>query len=294
MDMLMHYYKEIWNALNAPLFQVGDTSVSLTTIVFLGLWLVAVFLLTGIVRRRILKRVLSRTGLDASAQYAVARGVSYAIMFLALLLGLPLVGIDVSSIAVVLGALGIGIGFGLQSIASNFIAGFIILISRPIRLGDRVEFGQINGDVVAIQAYHSTIRTNDNIEIIVPNSQIVSSQIINWSHNDKLVRFRIPVNVSYDADPHVVERTLLEVAARNEHVLKQPAPNVILRHFGDSGMDFELRVWTSSMLQRPGMLHSQINFGIWEMFRERGIHIPYPQRDVHLKTAPGWAPAEKA
>jgi small-conductance mechanosensitive channel len=133
------------------------------------------------------------------------------------------------------------------------------------------------------------VRTNDNIDIIVPNSSFTSFNVINWSHGDHKVRFRLPVPVAYGSDVLLVERILLEVAEENENVLQEPSPRVIFKEFGDSGLEFELRIWTSRMLHRRGVMFSQLNFAIFEKFREHQIRIPFPQRDVHLKTVPqGW------
>ena len=182
------------------------------------------------------------------------------------------------------GAVGIGIGFGLQSIANNFISGLVILFERPVKVGDRIQVGGVTGDVVRIGARATTVKTNDNIDIIVPNSEFISSQVINWSHSDREVRLHVPVGVSYSSNPEEVQKILLDVAAVQPGVLKSPAPEVLFTEFGDSSLNFELLVWTSEFIAKPNFLHSELNFAIRAKFKECGVEIPFPQRDVHVRS----------
>ena len=164
----------------------------------------------------------------------------------------------------------------------NFISGIIILFERPIKEGDRIVVGDVEGDVVHIGGRSTTVVTNDNISIIVPNSRFITENVVNWSHNDRKVRFKIPVSVAYGSDVQLVQRLLLAVGAANADVLENPAPGVRLMEFGDNGLGFELRVWSTTLIHRRGILTSAINFAIYKSFAEHGIVIPYPQRDVHL------------
>jgi small-conductance mechanosensitive channel len=195
-------------------------------------------------------------------------------------------GIDLTTLNILAGAVGIGVGFGLQNIANNFISGLIILFERPIKIGDRIVVGEIEGDVVSIDARSTTVLTNDNIAIIVPNSKFITENVINWSHNDPKIRFRIPITVAYGTETRLVERLLLEVAAENNDVLNDPAPGVRLIEFGDNGLHFELRAWTTALLHRRGLLVSALNFAIYDKLREHGIEIPFPQRDIHIRSSP--------
>jgi len=274
---------EIISLFTKPLFQLGQTWVSLATMVEFIVVLLAVVLFSGLVRRILHRRVLVHTKLDAGLQYAIARIVSYAVLALGLLIGLETLGVNLSSLTVLAGALGVGIGFGLQNIVSNFVSGLILLTERPIQIGDRVDVGGTMGDVVRIGARSTTILTNDNITIIVPNSEFITGRVTNWSINDPKVRFRIPVGVGYGSDPRIVEKLLLEVAAANSHVLKDPAPSVRFVEFGDNSLNFELRAWSIDMVSRPGALRSELNFAIWDAFKKHGIEIPFPQRDLHVK-----------
>jgi len=192
-------------------------------------------------------------------------------------------GIDLSTITVLAGAMGVGIGFGLQNVTNNFVSGLIILFERPIKVGDRIEVGETAGDVVNISMRATTVVTNDNISVIVPNSDFISSRVINWSHNDRNVRFGVEVGVSYNEDPEKIKDILLSVADDNSAVLKNPKSDVIFTEFGDSSLNFNLRVWTTELIQKPHTLRSQLYFEIFKRFREEGIEIPFPQRDLHIK-----------
>lgn len=257
-------WNEIFSLFTKPLFQLGQTWVSLTTILEFVLVLLLAILLS---------RVLARTKMDVGLQYAIARIASYVVLVLGFLIGLETIGINISSLTVIAGALGVGIGFGLQNIVHNFVSGLILLTERPIRVGDRVDVGGTEGNVIRIGARSTSIVTNDNITIIVPNSQFISGQVTNWSIGDPKVRFRIPVGVSYGSDPRVVEKLLLEVAAANPHVLREPPSSVRFVEFGDSALNFELRVWSVDMVSRPGAMRSELNFAIWDKFKQHGIEI---------------------
>jgi small-conductance mechanosensitive channel len=278
----MDWYR-IFQVFTRPLFQLGQTWVSIATIVQFVLVVVLVVVAARFCQRVLRSRVLSHTRLDAGLQYAIARIAFYVVLVLGFMVGLQTLGINLTSFTVIAGALGIGIGFGLQNIVNNFVSGLIILAERPIQVGDRVDVGGVLGNVAHIGARSTSVITNDNIMIIIPNSEFISGRVTNWSIGDPKVRFRIPVGVAYGSDAQLVERVLLEVAGANEHVLKQPAPSVRFIGFGDSALNFELRVWSVEWVNRPGALQSALNFAIYEKFKANRIEIPFPQRDVHLK-----------
>jgi small-conductance mechanosensitive channel len=217
---------------------------------------------------------------------SVATLVRFGILVIGFIVIFQSAGIDLSSLSILAGALGVGIGFGLQNITNNFISGLIILFERPIKVGDRIEVGDIAGDVISINARATTIITNDNISVIVPNSEFISGTVINWSHSDRNVRFLFPVGVSYKEDPEKVKKILLEVADKNEHVLKTPPSSVMFDEFGDNSLNFYLGVWTSTHIEKPRVLKSELYFEIFKKFTEHGIEIPFPQRDLHIKTSP--------
>jgi small-conductance mechanosensitive channel len=181
------------------------------------------------------------------------------------------------------GAAGVGIGFGLQNIINNFVSGLIILFERPIKIGDRVDVGSVHGDVVSISARSTTVITNDNIAIIVPNSEFISSKVTNWSYQDRKVRFDIPVGVSYSSELDVVTQLLLEVASQHAGVLATPKSTVLFEEFGDSSLNFTLQVWTRQYAALPRVLRSELNYAIARIFKQNDIEIPFPQRDVHVR-----------
>jgi len=194
---------------------------------------------------------------------------------------LNVLSIDLSALAVVAGGLGIGIGFGLQNVVANFVSGLVLLLEQPIRIHDRVTVENVEGNVVDIHFRSTTIVTNDNIAIIVPNSQFINQSVTNWSHGDPTIRVHVPVGVAYGSDVELVTRILEDVAAKADHVLNHPAPEVRFNEFGDSSLNFELLVWSDDP---PGhlKLRSRLNYSIDAEFRRNGIEIPFPQRVVHI------------
>jgi small-conductance mechanosensitive channel len=278
-------FREVRDVIFTP-FKMGTTEISVFTLFQVVVFIGAILLLAAMARRVLLKQILSKTPLDLGIQHAVATFTQYFVLVIGFMVGLPTVGIDLSALTFIAGAVGVGVGFGLQNVTNNFISGIIILFERPIKIGDRIEVGDVNGDVVHIAARSTTVRTNDNIAIIIPNSSFISSNVINWSHGDSKVRFRLPVGVAYSSDVRRVEKLLLEVAKENENVLEDPPSRVVFKEFGESALKFELRVWSSRLLHRRGVLISQLNFAIFEKFKEHGIQIPYPQRDLHFKQDP--------
>src|SRR6266404_4586684 len=267
-------------AWNAPLPAIKLSLVQLFLLVAL---LIAVFWFSSGTKRFLFNRLLPQSGLDRSLQYAIAQVVSNIVLVVGIVIVLENTGIHLAALAVFAGAVGVGVGFGLQNIASNFISGLVILAERPITIGDRIEVAGIAGQVEHIRARSTVIRTNDNIMMIVPNTKFIDSPVTNWTYGDRRVRFRIPVGVAYGSDVNKVRDALLAVARENPHTLKEPAPGVFLDQFGDSSIDFKLMVWSSEMSARPSRYRSDLNFAIAEKFREAGIAFPFPQRDLHIR-----------
>ena len=268
-------------AWNAPLPAV---SLSLLQIFLLIALLVAVFWISSRTKHFLFNRLLAQSGLDRALQYAIAQIVANVVLVVGVLIVLENTGIHLGALAVFAGAVGVGVGFGLQNIASNFISGLVILAERPITIGDRVEVAGIAGQVERIRARSTVIRTNDNIMMIVPNTKFIDSPVTNWTYTDRRVRFRVPVGVAYGSDVTKVRETLLAVARENSNTLQEPAPNVFLKGFGDNSIDFELVVWSSEMSARPSRYRSDLNFSIVEKFREAKIELPFPQRDLHIRS----------
>ena len=283
LSLVVGVFRSLEDVIFSPFITRGSIEISIYTVLQVIVFVSITVLLARESRRVLLKRILSKTPLDLGVQHAVATFTQYLVLAFGFLVGLPTLGINLSALSFLAGAIGVGVGFGLQNVTNNFISGIIILFERPIKIGDRIEVGDVNGDVVHIAARSTTVRTKDNIAIIIPNSSFISSNVINWSHGDSKVRFRVPVQVAYDSDIRLVEKLLLEVARDNENVLEDPPPRVIFKEFGESALKFELRVWSSRLLHRRGVLISQLNFAIFEKFKQEGIRIPYPQLDLHVK-----------
>jgi small-conductance mechanosensitive channel len=273
----------IKDLLEVQIFTIGVTQITLWTILHLAVFFILLFYLSGKLRNWIADQLLTRTRMDVGARQATGSIIRYFIVVVGFVIILQTAGIDLTTLNVLAGAVGIGLGFGLQNIVSNFISGLIILFERPIKVGDRIVVGNVEGDVVRIGARSTEVVTNDNITIIVPNSRFITEEVINWSHNDRKVRFRIPVSVAYGSDVRLVERLLLEVAANDPDILDTPAPGVRLMEFGDNGLQFELRAWSTTLIHRKGLLVSNLNFAILDKFNEQGIEIPFPRRDLRIR-----------
>jgi small-conductance mechanosensitive channel len=250
--------------------------------------LIALAIVAGVFRRLLRDRILPRAGLVRGVSIAVATLIYYVILIVGTLVILPVMitGFNLQTLSLMLGAISFGIGFGLRNIADNFVSGLILLIERPIKVGDRIQVGDTFGDVIQTRARATIVRTNDNIDIIVPNSEFISGRVTNMSYGDNRVRFRIPVGVHYSSDVHLVARALTEAASEVESVLAQPPPEAMFAGFGDSSLNFELWVWTETRLNRPTRLRSEVNFKIWEKLKAHRIEVPYPQRDLYIKEAP--------
>ncbi|MFL6537546.1 MAG: mechanosensitive ion channel family protein [Chthoniobacterales bacterium] len=268
-------------AWSAPL---PGVPLSLIQIFLLVGLLVAVFWLSSRTKRFLFTRLLVNSGLDRSLQYAISQIVSNAVLVIGIIVVLENTGIHLAALTVFAGAIGVGIGFGLQNITSNFISGLVILAERPITIGDRVEVAGVTGQVSRIRARSTVIVTNDNIAMIVPNQKFIDSPVTNWTYGDPRVRFRLPVGVAYGSDVRKVEQALIAAGSAHPKALHDPAPSVFLEKFGDSSIDFELVVWSTEMSHRPRRFKSDLNFLIEEKLREAKIEIPNPQRDLHIRS----------
>ena len=268
--------------LNYPFVNQTEFRVSILSLLLLALVIFVAALVSRYVRRFLDKRVLPMVHIEAGLRYTLLRLVHYAVILLGVLYGLKIgFSVDLTSVAVILGFLSVGIGFGLQYIASD-----ILLFERPIRVGDRLRLKDgIEGRVENISLRSTTILTNENMAIIVPNSKLVQNEFVNYSYPTQKVRLNIPVGVAYGSDLDQVSEALVEAARSVEEVLAAPDPRVHFSAFGDSSLNLEIRVWINEPHKHP-QIRSKINFAIDRVFRERKIEIPFPQRDVHLRSAP--------
>ncbi|MEQ9404203.1 MAG: mechanosensitive ion channel [Cyclobacteriaceae bacterium] len=283
---LKDFLVSVGELFTTTLFKLGESEISLGTLLYFVIAFTLLSFLSKRIRSILTNKVLVRANVELGARNSIGIIARFSFLFLGTIIIIQSAGVDLSSLSLLAGALGVGIGFGLQNITDNFISGIIILFEKPIKVGDRIVVGDIEGDVINISFRATTILTNENISIIVPNSEFISSRVINWSHNDRNIRFDIPVGVSYKEDPVRVREILLQVAAENSHVLKKPEPHVFFDEFADSSLNFTLAIWTSSHTDKPRRLKTEIYFSVFEKFKEYGIEIPYPQRDIHIKEQP--------
>ncbi|HET97515.1 MAG TPA: mechanosensitive ion channel [Desulfurivibrio alkaliphilus] len=288
---LVGWLPAIRTGLDALAIRVGQTKISLLSALeltlFIGLAIVVAVWLSGLIERQVLRvRYLS-----AAMQVGLAKFAKFFLITVALLMTLNLVGVDLTAFAVFGGALGVGLGFGLQRIASNFISGFILIMDRSVKPGDVITVGDKYGWVEELRARYIVVRNRDGVDTLIPNETLITTQVINWSFGDRNVRLKIPVQISYDDDPEQAMALMLEAAKTSPRVLADPAPVARLLEFADSGIALELRVWFGDPEQGSGAVISDINLSIWRLFKEAGITIPYPQRDLHLKSVPPEAAA---
>lgn len=272
--------------LNYPLIRLGDSTVTIYSVFKIFFWFNAVMLANVIFRRFLVRRLLAATQLDPSVQFAATRISGYLFLILGFYIALVVNGVNLNSLAVIAGALGVGIGFGLQNVVGNFVSGIILLAERSIVLGDRIEVAGVTGQVRKINLRSTVVTTNDNISVIVPNSELTMNPITNWSHGDPKVRLRLAIGVAYGTDVVKLQRVLLEMAASQPSVLKTPEPAVFFSGFGDSSLNFELALWTKEMSFSPRRFRSDINYAVERTLRENQIEIPFPQRVVHLRPVP--------
>jgi len=290
MEDVSQFLKRGLDLLDFTVFKMGNSKITIGLILYLLVATTILFVFTKVIRKLIVERLVVRVTNNHSFAHSVGNVFRYTVIFIGLVVIFQSSGVNLSALTMVAGALSVGIGFGLQNITNNFISGLIILFERPIKVGDRVEVPDLNnlaGTIMTISARSTTILTNDNIAVIVPNSKFISEAVINWSYNDKSVRFAIPVGVAYKEDPELVRSILLTVANENIHVLKSPEPEVLLESYGDSSINFLLRVYTSNLSSKPLVLSSELYFEIFAQFKLQGVEIPFPQRDIHIRDENG-------
>ena len=276
--------------LDRQLFVLGGTPVTLASIISFLVFVGLAFLISALLRRA-LDSVYRRRGIEVGLQYALNRLLHYVVIALGVFLALDNLGVSVTALAGLGAILAVGIGFGLQNIAQNFVSGVILLLERPVKKGDFVEVGGVRGSVREIHARATVVTTLNNVDIIVPNGQFITEQVVNQTYDNRRVRLGIEVGVAYGSDTEVVRSTLLRVADEHPDVIAEPPPTVLFTEFGDSSLNFQLLTWIAEPLAAP-RISSELQFAIDSAFRESEIEIPFPQRDIHLRS--GWTPEPKA
>jgi small-conductance mechanosensitive channel len=279
----MHFWDKLYYYVNFPLIKLGESQITVWTIAYILLLLIILYTITNRMKHLVVDRLFAKSQIEYGTRQAIGTIVAYTIVVVGTLVILDSAGINLSALTIVAGALGIGIGFGLQNVTTNFISGIIVLLERPIKVGDRVQVEGATGDVVNMSLRATTIVTNDNIAVIVPNSEFISSKVINWSYKNKDVRCNFPITVAYGTDPELVRDILLDIAENHPGVLKDKKADVLLDQFGDTGLNLTLRVWTRTYTSKPGVLRSEINYEIARKFEQHDIQMPSPQRDVYVR-----------
>jgi small-conductance mechanosensitive channel len=271
--------------LSYSLIKVGSFSITPLFLIKTALFLFVLIGVSKIMKRVLLGRVFSHLHIAEAQKFALGRFATYLFFFGGLFIGLQSLGLNLSSLLVFGGAIGVGVGLGLQNVVSNFVAGLVLLVEQPIRIGDRIVTGDTMGDVIRIAARSTWIRTNENVVVIIPNNDFINNPVVNWTANDDSVRINILVGVGYSSDPQKVRELLLQVATENPNVLEDPKSDVIFTGYGDNSLNFSLRVWTSQRAHTPAMLKSDIYFTLFRLFSDNGIELPFPQRDLHLRSS---------
>ncbi|MCC4241397.1 mechanosensitive ion channel family protein [Thalassospira povalilytica] len=264
--------------------QVGEFRVSVYGIIKAVLSLAVLLWVASFASRLFEQRIQKVHRLTPSVQVLMAKLLKLVLLSVAVLFALSTIGVDLTALAVFGGAVGVGIGLGLQRIVANLISGVILLLDRSIKPGDVIAIGETFGWIQSLGARYTAVRTRDGTEFLIPNEDLITTQVENWSHSDVKLRLKIPVGISYNCDPHFAIKLCNEAAAKCQRVLENPGPNTLLRGFGDNSVDLEIRFWIDDPQNGRGNIISEILLNVWDAFKEHDIEIPFPQRDLHLRS----------
>jgi small-conductance mechanosensitive channel len=264
-------------------FDLGSQRISVGLVITSAGVLYGSFLVSWILQKLLMDQVLLKRQIQWGVRHSIARLAHYFIVLVGFLLAISILGFDVTKLTIVLSALGVGIGFGLQSVVNNFVSGLILLFERPVRVGDIIELGGKWAEIKRIGLRATTVQTFDKADVIIPNADLITNQVTNWTLSNRQVRLCIPVGVAYGSDVPLVMKTLLECANANTMVIRGPEPQVLFLSFGESSLDFELRVWVLDADHRL-KVKSELNQEIDRSFRAANIEIAFPQRDLHLRS----------
>ena len=265
---------------------IGKAKITILNVCYVIIFLLLIGHISRIIKKALHEEVLPRTRLDIGARASLVNIVIYSLWILAIYTGINILGIDLSSLAFMAGALGIGIGFGLQNIVNNFVSGIVLLFDPSIQVGDMVQIGEDWGTVDRINIRTTIVQTFDNAALIIPNSQMLSNRVTNWSYKDPKVRRQVDVGVAYGSDVQLVRTVLLEIVHDMPEIMDDPGPRVDFSDFADSALIFRVRFWITSpnfWLTAP----TELRFRIDEEFKKHGIEIAFPQQDIHIRSAPG-------
>jgi small-conductance mechanosensitive channel len=287
---LIGWFDAIQNTLDAINLLPGRGRFTLW-VLLKGLVIITVFVLvTSVAARAAERRIMHVESIALSTRIGITKFTYFFLVGLGVLLGINAAGVDLTALTVLTGAVGLGLGFGLQSIASNFVSGFVLLMDKSIKPGDVISFTGMPGTstesfgwVQALRGRYVVVRDRDGVETLVPNQQLITNPVINWSYSDRKVRLKLPVRVSYRDDPEQALAVLMHATEDNPRILRDPAPVSRLMQFADHGMDLELRFWIADPEAGVNNVRSDVNRAIWRLFREAGITIPVAQREVYIR-----------
>ena len=267
-------------------FKLGSTRITVLSVINFILLVALLFTLAMWLSAVIERRMHKTSYLSPSMRVGLSKFSKFFLIGLSFFIALDAVGIDLTALTVFGGALGVGLGFGLQRIASNFISGFLLLFDRSIKPGDVISIGNKFGWVEALRARYIVVRDRDGVDTLIPNENLITSEVINWSYSDRNVRLKMPVSISYGDDPNQAIALMIEAARQHPRVLSNPEPVGRLMEFGDNGIALELRIWINDPEKGVNNVRSDINLAIWRAFKDNHVTIPFPQRDVHVKHLP--------
>jgi len=273
----------LWMSLISPVITIGESSYSvINIIIFISLFF-GVLAIAGTLTNLLRSRILRITNVSRGVQESIAIAIHYSLIFIGTVLLLQIWGLDISSLAILASIFGVAIGFGLQGVAKELVSGFVITFERAIEIGDFIQIGEFMGTVERLNARSTYIRTLDDIVVIVPNSRLLDTEVVNWNHRASASRLVLPVRVAYGANINTIHSALLEVANKNPDVLKKPHSTVWFQGYGDDFLKFQLLVWIAKP-RKQFQIKSDLYFQIDEIFRQKDINIPFPQRSLHLRT----------
>ncbi|MBD2563994.1 MULTISPECIES: mechanosensitive ion channel family protein [Nostoc] len=273
----------LWMSLTSPVITIGESSYSvINIIIFISLFF-GVLAIAGTLTNLLRSRVLRMTNVSRGVQESIAIAIHYSLIFIGTVLLLQIWGLDISSLAILASVFGVAIGFGLQGVAKELVSGFVITFERAIEIGDFVQIGEFMGTVERLNARSTYLRTLDDIVVIVPNSRLLDTEVVNWNHRASASRLVLPVRVAYGVSINTIRSALLEVAVTNPDILKKPNPTVWFQGYGEDFLNFQLLVWISKP-RKQFQIKSDLYFKIDEILRQKNINIPLPQRSLHLRT----------
>ena len=268
--------------LNLLAFNVGDRRISILDILNGGVILLVLLWISSLLGSSGEKKIKKLPHLPPSLQVLLTKILRVILVFVSFAIALSTIGLDLSSFAILGGAIGVGIGFGLQKVVSNLVSGLILLLDRSIKPGDVIEIEGTYGWINSLRARYASVITRDGKEHLIPNEDLITNRVINWSFSDRNVRVRVPIGISYNADPRQAISLCLDAARSSSRTLKTPEPKCLMIGFGDNSVDLELRFWIDDPSNGVGNVRSEVFLAIWDRFQKEGIEIPFPQRDIHI------------